>query len=87
VGDEVDRHCGDLRLRVLQVLLVVPAVQLRRDPARRAPPPSEKETPEAEAHVLRTARLFAAAGRHFNHGTRAFSSRSDISAGSSARWC
>jgi uncharacterized membrane protein len=36
------------------------------------PPPAEKETPEAEAHVLRTARLFAAAGRHFNHGQRAF---------------
>ena len=27
------------------------------------PPPSEKDTPEAEAHVKRTARLFAAAGR------------------------
>lgn len=37
-----------------------------------APPPAEKETPEAEAHVLRTARLFTAAGRHFNHGQRAF---------------
>jgi uncharacterized membrane protein len=36
------------------------------------PPPAEKETPEAEAHVLRTARLFAAAGRHFNHGQRSF---------------
>jgi uncharacterized membrane protein len=36
------------------------------------PPPSEKGTPEAEAHVLRTARLFAAAGRHFNHGQRSF---------------
>jgi uncharacterized membrane protein len=36
------------------------------------PPTSEKDTPEAEAHVLRTAHLFAAAGRHFNHGQRAF---------------
>jgi uncharacterized membrane protein len=36
------------------------------------PPPSEKDTPEAEAHVKRTARLFAAAGRHFNHGQRSF---------------
>jgi uncharacterized membrane protein len=35
-------------------------------------PPSEKEEPEAEAHVLRTAQLFGAAGRHFNHGQRAF---------------
>jgi len=32
---------------------------------------SEKDTAEAEAHVLRTARLFAAAGRHFNRGQRA----------------
>jgi uncharacterized membrane protein len=36
------------------------------------PPPAEKDTPEAEAHVKRTARLFAAAGRHFNHGQRSF---------------
>ena len=32
----------------------------------------EKDTPEAESHVQRTAALFAAAGRHFNHGQRAF---------------
>jgi uncharacterized membrane protein len=36
------------------------------------PPPDEKHTPEAKAHVLRTSRLFTAAGRHFNHGQRAF---------------
>jgi uncharacterized membrane protein len=36
------------------------------------PPVAEKDTPEAEAHVQRTARLFGAAGRHFNHGQRAF---------------
>ena len=36
------------------------------------PPLSEKDTPEAQAHVKRTARLFAAAGRHFNHGQRSF---------------
>src|SRR5207244_10845509 len=36
------------------------------------PPPAAKDTPEAEAHVKRTARLFAAAGRHFNHGQRTF---------------
>jgi uncharacterized membrane protein len=29
-------------------------------------------TPEAEAHVIRTTRLFEAAGRHFNRGQRAF---------------
>jgi uncharacterized membrane protein len=33
---------------------------------------ADKDTPEADAHVLRTARLFAAAGRHFNRGQRAF---------------
>jgi uncharacterized membrane protein len=31
----------------------------------------DKDTPEAESHVQRTARLFEAAGRHFNHGQRA----------------
>src|SRR6185503_9136529 len=30
------------------------------------PFPAEKDTPEAEAHVLRTAGLFTTAGRHFN---------------------
>jgi uncharacterized membrane protein len=32
----------------------------------------DKDTPEAEAHVVRTARLFTIAGRHFNRGQRAF---------------
>lgn len=36
------------------------------------PAPSEKDTEEAEAHVVRSARLFEAAGRHFNRGQRAF---------------
>ena len=36
------------------------------------PPPDDKDTPEAEAHVLRTAGLFTTAGRHFNRGQRAF---------------
>ena len=36
------------------------------------PPASNHETPEAEAHVIRTTRLFEAAGRHFNRGQRAF---------------
>jgi uncharacterized membrane protein len=36
------------------------------------PTPDAKGTPEAEAHVVRTARLFEAAGRHFNRGQRAF---------------
>ena len=33
---------------------------------------SERDTAEAEVHVLRTARLFESAGRHFNRGQRAF---------------
>jgi uncharacterized membrane protein len=36
------------------------------------PPAPEKDTAEAELHVIRTARLFKAAGRHFNRGQRAF---------------
>jgi uncharacterized membrane protein len=36
------------------------------------PPASERDTPEAEAHVRRTARLFQSAGLHFNRGQRAF---------------
>ncbi len=36
------------------------------------PPAAERDQPEAEAHVLRTARLFTAAGMHFNRGQRAF---------------
>ncbi len=32
---------------------------------------SEKDTPEAAAHVQRTTKLFEAAGRHFNRGQRA----------------
>jgi len=50
----------------------------------RATPRRAEETPEAEAHVLRTARLFR--GRApFNHGQRAFFFALDISAGSSSR--
>jgi uncharacterized membrane protein len=36
------------------------------------PPAQQRDTPAAEAHVLRTTRLFEAAGRHFNRGQRAF---------------
>src|ERR1700733_8664531 len=36
------------------------------------PPTSQRDTPQAEAHVVRTTRLFEAAGRHFNRGQRAF---------------
>jgi uncharacterized membrane protein len=36
------------------------------------PPASTRDTVETEAHVIRTTRLFEAAGRHFNRGQRAF---------------
>jgi uncharacterized membrane protein len=36
------------------------------------PSAAEQESREAQTHVRRTARLFSAAGRHFNHGQRAF---------------
>ena len=36
------------------------------------PPATERDTAAAEAHVMRTTRLFEAAGRHFNRGQRAF---------------
>jgi uncharacterized membrane protein len=32
----------------------------------------DKDTTEAQAHVMRTTRLFTSAGRHFNRGQRAF---------------
>jgi uncharacterized membrane protein len=36
------------------------------------PPATERTTPEAERHVVRTTKLFESAGRHFNRGQRAF---------------
>ena len=33
---------------------------------------AERDTPEAEKHVMRTVRMFGAAARHFNRGQRAF---------------
>jgi uncharacterized membrane protein len=36
------------------------------------PPASQRDTREAHAHVVRTTKLFEAAGRHFNRGQRAF---------------
>jgi uncharacterized membrane protein len=36
------------------------------------PPARLRDTPEAEAHVIRTTKLFESAGRHFNRGQRAF---------------
>ena len=36
------------------------------------PPAERRDTADAEAHVIRTARLFEAARRHFNRGQRLF---------------
>ena len=36
------------------------------------PPARERDTPEAEAHVIRTTLVFESAGRHFNRGQRSF---------------
>jgi uncharacterized membrane protein len=36
------------------------------------PPASQRDTSDAEMHVVRTTRLFESAGRHFNRGQRAF---------------
>jgi uncharacterized membrane protein len=36
------------------------------------PHAADKETPEAEAHIASTARMFQSAGRHFNRGQRGF---------------
>jgi len=36
------------------------------------PHAAQQDTPEANEHVVRTARLFTSAGRHFNRGQRAF---------------
>jgi uncharacterized membrane protein len=36
------------------------------------PPATERDTAQAEAHVMRTTKLFESAGRHFNRGQRAF---------------
>jgi uncharacterized membrane protein len=33
---------------------------------------ADKETPEAEAHIRRTSRMFQSAGQHFNRGQRGF---------------
>ena len=36
------------------------------------PPAGQRDSAEAQAHVMRTTRLFEAAGAHFNRGQRAF---------------
>jgi uncharacterized membrane protein len=36
------------------------------------PPARERDTPHADAHVIRTTKVFEDAGRHFNRGQRAF---------------
>ena len=36
------------------------------------PPAAQRDTAQAQAHIVRTSRLFESAGRHFNRGQRAF---------------
>jgi uncharacterized membrane protein len=36
------------------------------------PPATQRDTAEAQAHVMRTTKLFESAGSHFNRGQRAF---------------
>ena len=36
------------------------------------PPATQRDTEEAQAHVMRTTKLFESAGSHFNRGQRAF---------------
>ena len=45
---------------------------LQNGTAGAMPPVQQRDTAEAEAHVMRTTKLFEAAGRHFNRGQRAF---------------
>ncbi len=72
VGDQDGRADADLRLRLLQVRLVVPAVQLRRHHDRRHAAAYGTRHGGGQDHALRTARLFQSAGRHFNRGQRGF---------------
>ncbi len=88
VGDEGDRARGDLRLRVLQVRLVVPAVQLRRDPARRdAAAGREGHRGGAGAREAHHRAVHRGAGGTSITASARSSSRSAISAGSSAPTC
>ena len=88
VGGESDRARGHLRLRVLQVRLVVPAVQLRRDHAgrdaarkRKGSRPKRRPTRCAPRGCSRPRDAISTAA------SARSSSRSAISAGSSARGC
>ena len=73
VGDEDAGARRHLRLCVLQIRLVVPAVQLFRHHGRRgAAAGGEGHARRAQAFAHRAARLCADAGRHFNRGQRAF---------------
>ena len=66
------RPRADLRLRLLQIRLGLSPVNYVAILFGGMPPASQRDTPEAEAHVIRTSRLFESAGRHFNRGQRAF---------------
>ncbi len=72
VGNESRRADDHLHLRLLQVRVVVPALQLLAIMLGAAPPAAEQDTPEAKSHAAATATMITDAGRHFNRGQRAF---------------
>ena len=72
LGGEGDRPARHLRLRVLQVRLVVPALQLHLDPDRRGPVRGGARDAESAARVDRAAHMSILAGHHFSLGQRAF---------------
>ena len=72
VGDQMRRAGPDFRLCVLQIRLVVPAVQLCLDPARRDAAGRATRHPGGRSPRHPHHGLFEAAGRHFNRGQRAF---------------
>ena len=73
MGDEGDGSRRHLHLRLLQVRVVVPALQLRRDHGRRGAAVGRKRHRRRQRHFAhRTAVVITEAGRHFNRGQRAF---------------
>ena len=73
LGAQGDRPCRDLRLRLLQVRLVVPAVQLRGHPHGSGAASARRgDARSTSVAVRRVAALHVVAGKHFNRGQRAF---------------
>jgi len=72
LGDQMHRIAADLRLRLLQIRLVVPAVHYRRHSgSARCRRRRSATRPQAGAHVIRTTKLFRPRTA-LNRGQRAF---------------